>query len=100
MDSESNKFQYVLVGYKPDGEQRPFQDAVVLFDGPCSANFQHLIPGGLTIPVGGRGFGDRPSGIRTQLATRQEITDPYANELLARYYEGIERMVNRVIGPS
>jgi hypothetical protein len=98
MDDKANMFQYVLVGYKPASDEILPQNAIVLFDGPCSANFQHLIPGGLTIPVGGRGGDHRPSSIRMQLATRQEITDPYANELLAKYYDAIEKADYETVG--
>ena len=49
MDENSDYFQYVLVGYKPDQVERLPQNSVVLFDGPASVNFEHLLAGGLLI---------------------------------------------------
>ena len=49
MDENSDYFQYVLVGYKPDQVERLPQNSIVLFNGPASVNFEHLLAGGLLI---------------------------------------------------
>ena len=49
MDVNSDYFLYVLVGYKPDLVERLPQNSIVLFNGPASVNFEHLLAGGLLI---------------------------------------------------
>ena len=100
MDKKSDHFNYVLVGYKPDQDEQLPQNSVVLFDGPASVNFEHLLAGGLLISnesqsmvpylddPGAEWFGS--SRVNTQMATNTDITDPHARSLLGRYYMAIE----------